>query len=397
MQNDKIMTRSQRYKASMNKIFHRFSLSFKKLDLFGVNVNIYFDNQTKFKSKFGGFVSLIILTIILFTFGNNILDWKNYKNARIISSLQSRSVTELVSQNLNYTYQLNPNNYYVYFSPILSLSTGNLPYSEMLKYFTFNYQYHDANGISWDLESENCLKQQQNIFLNLPPGGNFQNQSKFPLCIKNYSLLFGMEIDSKHSSVITPYLSFSITSCQNSSKNNNFCASQKDIYQISNNLMIQASIPKTVFDFKNTQNPKKRIYEYEYYHMDKSLVLSFINYLIPVTYYTDTGIIQGNEVEDSINYNSEKLNYQANLRNSDADVFFYYTIKFGFNNQSYTLQNPNLSDVLGMFGGSISIFMIIGRIIVVFYNNIILKHELANATFEPLSDEREKTLYSDFF
>ena len=49
----------------------------------------------------------------------------------------------------------------------------------------------------------------------------------------------------------------------------------------------------------------------------------------------------------------------------------------------------HLSDILGVLGGSLSIFMLIGRIIVEFYNNIFLRYELANAAFEPMPNEQK--------
>ena len=69
-----------------------------------------------------------------------------------------------------------------------------------------------------------------------------------------------------------------------------------------------------------------------------------------------------------------------------------YEIYFGFNVQTYYLQNTKLTDILGNFGGTINLLAAIGHIFCSFYNQWLTKHKLINMAFENqiVLDEKKK-------
>lgn len=79
--------------------------------------------------------------------------------------------------------------------------------------------------------------------------------------------------------------------CENSTENNNSCASDLEIEDILKYIQVQATVPKSVYDFNNLKNPRKRTYDYQYYHLDFSLLKWYSGTLIPVYLETDHGII----------------------------------------------------------------------------------------------------------
>lgn len=85
------------------------------------------------------------------------------------------------------------------------------------------------------------------------------------------------------------------------------------------------------------KKPQKRIYDIEYYHIVKNLAQIYINSLIP-----------------------------------------------------YTRENVPLFDILGIFGGWVSILVLFAGIIILFYNNLFLKHELVNSAFQSFTNEKDK-------
>ena len=381
----------------MKSCCSNFFQIFDNFDFFGVPVVLYIDQNPKLKSKFGAIISILVLFGILFIFANNVKIWKNLENIKIISSLTTISTNELVSEGKIISYNFNHDNYYIYFFPSLTLPNGTtLNHTQLAKYFRFVYQYLDNTGVLHDMDTQPCNKSMQNIFLGLDPQKTANDRSKWSLCVENASFPMGL-FPQESGFVYQSGFGFVTYACENSTENENFCASPEEIYNISSSIIIQATIPKTIFDFKNTQNPRKNIYEYEFYNIDKSMSQIYKNLISPVVLETDIGVFSADYAIESVNFNSDKLTLQSVSRNSIKDPFMQYLIQFNYNTQTYTRQNIHFLDILGMMGGSISIMMLVARMIASSYNNIWLRYLLVNMEFVPSHAEQQNMIMKFLF
>ncbi len=118
---------------------------FKKLDIFGIPVQLHFNKSPKFKSNFGAFLTLIVLTISFYFLINQIIGWFSLEIATTISSNETLSVSGMLNENRNISYILTNSNYSIYFAvyAILPDSTW-LTHQELERYLTFSYEYSET-------------------------------------------------------------------------------------------------------------------------------------------------------------------------------------------------------------------------------------------------------------
>ena len=82
------------------------------------------------------------------------------------------------------------------------------------------------------------------------------NTSKSTLCLKE-DITMGLFINKQKTLVYKPYFSYGVRLCQNTTENNNFCASHEEIIEMLNYVFVQVYVPESVFDFNNQKNPEK--------------------------------------------------------------------------------------------------------------------------------------------
>ena len=105
----------------------------------------------------------------------------------------------------------------------------------------------------------------QDIFLGLDQSKIDQDvgkTSKYRICIKdNYKM--GVFPNVNREIVYQPKVYFSLFQCCNST-NNKSCAPQKAIDEVIKYSTVQATVPTTIFDFKNPKKTQKNVYDYRY-------------------------------------------------------------------------------------------------------------------------------------
>ena len=142
--------------------------SFKNIDIFGHPVDLYFDKQNTVKSNFGAIITLSIFGICLYLLIWNASAWSNLHNLQIISSSLSLSASELAAENKSLEFQLDYQNYNLYFALFYEGSDGlMLNYKDLERYFVQKIGYWDQNSIFTELEYEFCNRSKMDIFLNL--------------------------------------------------------------------------------------------------------------------------------------------------------------------------------------------------------------------------------------
>ena len=261
----------------------------------------------------------------------------------------------------------------------------------MKRYVTQEVVYQDYSGIDHVLDFEKCLIWKKESFLLENFDKNNNETSPFTICVNyNPKLLMGLIPDYTVGRVGTPNIMYQITKCRNSSENNFSCASDDEIKNMLPYVSTQISIPKTIFDFKNYQNPRTRSYDYQYYFLDFGSFKNYMGRLIPVYLYTDQGIINDDYVLDSLDFNEESLIQQSQQRTNDQDAFFNYLVIVGTNKQTYYRKNYKLMDVISNFGGTINIYFLVGQLICASFNHLLLKYRLINILFENLEEIQYK-------
>jgi len=362
--------------------------------MYGHPVELYINSHSKVRSKLGAFLSLMIYGSCLLSFVISLIRWQNGQNLQTISSLQSFTAMELLETNQSFIYEMDSSNFYPYFSMFADFLNGTtLNYEILQPFFTQSFSYIDFNGAETQIDFEKCLNRNIAAFLMIDydnSGPDYNKTTNYTVCLKdNTTLQMGLEVDSDQTALTSPSLVYRISKCQNSTENNNFCASEDEIAHIMKFIVVQTSIPKSIYDFNNPMNPRKRSYDNRFYKLDYSLTKTLNVALFPAFVYLDHGMIEEEYDCETIDFNMEYLNYDLNSRGQSNDILFEQHLTIGLTQQAYYRKNEKLNSILASFGGIINLLFLIGRFICNFYNRMILKYQLINIAFANLDKKEE--------
>lgn len=316
----------------------------------------------------------------------------------IIYSSENFSENSIYVQNRNYTYFLDSNNYNIFFAIYADLpDSTSLNFKELEKYIEIQYQY-SASGHMDNLELmefENCNIRKERRFLNLPFEDILENKtSPWSMCLSN-PMKMGLFINPQYLEVASSLLMLKIQICHNSSLNNNSCASPEEIKEILKYTKIQATIPRTNYDFKNQSNPIKRSYEYENYIPDLKIKKSINNLINPSFLYSDWGLINDDYQLNSINFNCGQRTIDVNTNDENDNIIFEYKISISFQIDKFYIRNQKINDIIASFGGLINLVYALGVFFCFRLNRLLLLNDLINFTFKTsTAKERTKNLLS---
>lgn len=200
----------------------KFATYFQKLDMFGFRIELSLQKQKRVRSKVGATLTLAIIAGCIFSFYLGLSNWANNSQLQIISSGRSFSVPQILNENLTFHYDLNYLNYNIYFALISNFKNQTLNHEQLKPYLTQKILYGPN---SQEVPSEACNQAKQNAFL-LNSKSNIEKDSKttsiYTTCIKNP---FEFGLYGSKTGVYNPTLSYYVYKCQNSTQNNNSCAS----------------------------------------------------------------------------------------------------------------------------------------------------------------------------
>ena len=372
-----------------SKFLGKFFLHF---DLYGHKVDLYINSCSQVRSKFGALVSCVIFSICITLFINGFNDWLQGKNLQTISSFQNYNVVELLKDNKSFSYDLTYKNFDTYFSFYYNNGNGtNLLFKDLEKYLIQKMRYSDIKGLSHEVEFEKCLKRHQSEFLLEDFNETDNRTSNSSVCIKSdTTITLGLFANLQNRQIITPYFEYSIEKCRNSSENNNSCASEMEIMSVIPYIYVQVSLPKSIYDFKNTENPRKRTYDYQFFTLGTNVVKFFNQIFTPVYLYTDKGIFEDDYYLDSVDLTPGQLLQESSFRSDDNDLLFSFISNVGLDQEIYYRRNDKIQKLIGNFGGSLNFFIIIGKLLCTSYNFLKLKHKLINISFANLEHKKEK-------
>ena len=379
----------------MNLFFSSFFKLFERLDMYGYPVNLYINSQRTVKSKLGGFVTLTILAIGCFIFASTIKVWSDRQTLQVITSTQTLTVTEMIKNNQSFLFDFDFHNFNVYYVLTANLPDGTtLNYTQLQSYLTQKLVYWDRNRIEHDLDFERCLIMNQRIFL-FEDSTDLQSDpnrtSDYSICInqKYGKLPMGLSSDPLNFGVNTPMINYRVEKCQNSSANNNSCASNDDIMNMVKYITVQISVPKSVYDFNNPSNPRQRTYDYQMNYLDWNMNKIYTAQIKPIYLKTDYGILTDDYRLNTIDFNVANLQYETFIRQSDDNLLYEYDFQFGMDQIIYYQRNEKIYVILANFGGIMNILFLLGKIFCHFYNFLVFKHKLINISFENLEKSEQ--------
>ena len=313
----------------------------------------------------------------------------------VIFSSENFSLNGLFANKHNISYELDYKNYNIYFSVYADLpDKSSLTFKDLEKYIEVKIEY-SPSGYSNDFEEikyEYCKIRKQRMFLGVPYDEIPENETSiWSMCLVN-PLKMGLFLDEEMSDIQDPILMLRIKQCQNSSFNNNSCASQEEITLMLRYVDIQVTIPKTNYDFKNQSYPIKRSYVYEHYRPDFKFKKTVINKLNPSILFSDHGLINDDYQLNSVNFNPGQQILDIYTKDDTENIFFEYKINLSFQIDKYYIRNQKLNSIMGSFGGLINLLYTFGAFFCYRLNRFFLLNSLTDLTFGPtaLSKAKEK-------
>jgi hypothetical protein len=316
-----------------------------------------------------------------------LLGWSNMNNLTIINSSENFSIVGLLNENRSIEYNLSYSNYGIYFSLFAHFSNSSeLSYKNLEKYFKIEYKYSRTgyDNDKLDLESEECNERKINEFLNLDYNKTKVTETEtnpWRICIKD-NLNMGLLTEKKMETVFTPAIFLEVKQCKNTTENNNSCASFEEIKEIRKFITIQSTLPKTIYDFKNQSNLIKRVYQVENHNLDLNLKKIIKTELNPTHLYKDWGLFYDNYKLDSTNFNQGQQTIDFDTKDEKDELLFQYQIYFSYQIDNYFIRNQKIHEILGSFGGIISIFYSLGNFLCFYINRILFTNYLVYLAFK---------------
>lgn len=375
------------------KFFKCAKNSLLYFDLFGHEVNFYINKKGKVKSRFSGIISIAIIVFIAFSFIQSLLNWFRSENVTVISSFEVSSLSDFLSNNRTETYNFDYTNYFINYAPTVEFHNGTIIDMENLtRYVSQSAIYTTYLGDFLPLELERCSKNKYDKFLSPEENIVISNDTilDYAWCIKNNSLLMGKFPRPEINSVYSPVITYNLMKCENSTNNNFSCATDEEINEIMNYFYFEIKVPKTFYDFKKTQYPRKRSYELPWITLDLELTKIYTSELIPVYLYTDNGFFLPDYHLKSIDFNPETHEINLGFPKNNGNLLYSHSVALGNNKQIYYMKNEKILTIISNLGGIINILMIIGKLICFSYNLFILKHKLIKHSFSNLEIDKVK-------
>lgn len=201
----------------------------------------------------------------------------------------------------------------------------------------------------------------------------------------------GIFTSLERESVISAVLRFEITQCKPGIDHfeGGECASEEETREVMKYINVQASIPMTIYDFKNKTKPIKRMFKYESYSLDSNLEKKYRFEINPTYLYKDFGLFVEDYSFDSINFNPSQKTFDVNLKNSDG-ILFQYDFLISYQNEKYYIRNKRADEIIGSLGGIFSILTFLGKWISFYFNSFLLTQSLLNFTFNIKNHQNEK-------
>ncbi|KAL4472950.1 hypothetical protein ABPG72_020644 [Tetrahymena utriculariae] len=349
----------------------------EKIDIFGVGINIMFNQQNKHKTKFGGFITVIIVTLLSILFLSFIQEMINKTNPSVIYEQQivsNPSRYNLTTDNFSFMATLLDAS----FNPIYDETIYRIEGNFLYKLPTINADGSEGTAQFYNkaIEMELCTQksfQVQNAkdyFLNLP----YQKM----YCFKNiddFYLVGQFEMD------VFSVIQVNVIPCDDQDpKNKQKCMEKTQRDSILSQTLLQVYYTTQVVQVSNNQQPFNSIGATYFWETNIDF-LQNINLTFIKTYVEDN---QGLIFEDVKTQNSLLFSNERMMMSSKKDFSIYQVSLYLEKNkeQKYIRKYIKVSEAFSQIGGIFNVLFMIGCIIAQPYSQMQLNRKLFNSTFQ---------------
>ena len=374
----------------MNYIYEAFS----EIDCFGTNFNFFLNHKKKFKTFYGGIITIITILLIilcLVCFGDNLYHKKNptiiqtsinsdytiinFKTEKLVFAFRFEN---LDGQFIDISNKIYPKIYY-YSRPEINNSNYFLDYKqeEFLSYHVCNESDDEDLNINERYGKLFCID-----FNNKKFGGYWDNAFIYYFEIRLYFCLNGEKF----------------------SKNNPNCTPIETLNQIFNNenpIIFSLYYPIYYFDFNSVNNPLVKFYKNYFYYLNYNLQKNDRLYIKRYILNDDQGILLENKKEISV-WGVDKIlgdfsyfsNEELNKENSSS-LFYLMNVYMSSEKTYYKRYYTKIQDVIAEFGGLISVISYISKFFCDFINEKFQKIKIIEFLFDMKSKKNSLNFHTD--
>lgn len=348
----------------------------KQIDLFGIHPDFFINKNSRYRSPFGGFLTLLLFGSGIFLFivlGNDMLYSKNPEiiSSDILNSTPSRTA-------------IGKNDYYF----ILGLQDASFThfYDESIYELIFQQVLVHSNETSserivTDIPFERCTEEHlpedmKSYFLRAPAGSKIQDL----ICIKK-----GLEyqIEGAFDSFHFEYTYIAIKTCSNSTIKNITCKSQEEIVEKLQQGFFAMYSTDYMIDGRNHENPGVKIGRDYYIPTTPNMHKTINKFLATHSVVSDEGwILNDQKIFNYDVYFEDKESFEFPIYKPDEQkTLIDVSIRKSTSEKIYTRKYKKVQNVFADMGGFMNIIFLFLYLISEPINSRLYYQDLANKLF----------------
>ena len=353
-----------------------------KLDLYGIQPHLFIDKKSKFRTTFGGLISLMLISsglILFFLMGHDMIN--SYNPELVTSEVYNPQPSSSVVGKNGYFFILGmENSYYQHFY-------DESIYDVYLQNITIISNETGSTTTVGNIPIERCTEDHlpadlKSYFLRVvkAPIGNL-------ICVKKG---FEFEIEGSYDSFLHKYISLNIKTCQNSTTKNITCKSQE---------VIDAKLQQSYFGFysndflidtRNYKEPGAKIGRDYFMTTSPNIRKGCVKYLASHSLISDEGWVIKNEIMTNYTvYSTDKENFELKTyKDGDQKTLFNMIIRKMNYEKVYTRKYKKIQNVFADMGGFMNIIFMTLYLFTLPMNSKIYYQTLANKLFNFEKDEQ---------
>ena len=346
-----------------------------KIDLYGIPPHLIMDKKSKFKTTFGGLISLLLIVsglILFFLMGYDLVN--SYSPELVTSEVYNPQPSSSVVGKNGYFFIFGmENSYYQHFY-------DESIYDVILQNITIISTETNSTTTIGNVPTERCTEDHlpadlKSYFLRVvkAPIGNL-------FCVKKG---FEFEIEGSYDSFLHKYISLSIKTCKNSTTKNVTCKPQEVIDGILQTSYFGFYSNDYLIDARNFKEPGAKIGRDYFMTTTANIRKGCVKYLATQHLISDEGwILNDEKMHNYTVYSSDKENFELKTyKDGDQKTLFNMIIRKMNNEKVYTRKYKKIQNVFADMGGFMNIIFMTLYFLALPMNSKIYYQTLANKLF----------------
>ncbi len=359
----------------------KFENLLKTVDYFGLSFKLNFNNETKYKSNFGGFLTVIISILSISLFVSISLDLINRNQPNVTTVEKCQQV-----------------------APYLSLSNENVLYSigfidkNLKTFYDPSYFYFSAVQVIVLRDKVGNVTIRKEIPLNLTNCSQFKdyyikngyedvfNKNNFSQyqCLKSPA---DIDIGGEFSTNYFSNIRFLTSKCLNKSS----CKTLNEIDNILNRGYVEFYYMNNNIQIENASFPFQQFLANYYISIDPGLSKRAELFFKKVTISSDFGLIFRifSEVSDIVSDYFREWFFLENTNPQNTEIMTIY-ISSSKNVLSIERYYMKIQDLSAVIGGFMNICIILARVLTRYFNKVFMDEIMLNKVFNFKNDEKDE-------